>query len=256
MGKRLVIALNYRVTCSKEYSFRNAAPIEHETEQFTLRVENEVARFALKEPVSDALAAREFIDPYVQAWEWWSALNHWNCNFHLRFASVDLAEIGPLPPSGYARMTLPALTQSGGNIGGDFRDYPAPPAATAVGDADVNVMAYRYWLYIQGRDSLASMANFCLTVLEAAAGQQNGKRRAAAAKYGIAISVLNKIGVLAAKKGGRDARKADGLTDEFTESERRWLECAIREVIHRATELADDTKKNMDHITIESLPNG
>ncbi len=114
-------------------------------------------------------------------------------------------------------------------------DYPQPPTDLAV-NSDVEVMYFRYGLYREGMDTLAAMANFCLTVLEASA--KGGQRSAAAKKYAIAPEVLSQLGRLVSEKGGREARKAKGTANEFTTTEKRWIDSAVKLMIRRAAEVA------------------
>ena len=91
--------------------------------------------------------------------------------------------------------------------------------------------------YLQGREPLASMAYFCLTMLE-----DKKDRMTAARKYGIDREVLTKIAKLSSEKGGQEARKARGINRELTPSETRFLQKAIPALIRRAAEVAHDCK--------------
>ncbi len=129
--------------------------------------------------------------------------------------------------------------------------YPEPPTNLVV-NADVEVMYYRYGLYREERDLLGGMANFCLTVLEASA--KGGQRTAAAKKYGISRNVLTALGRLASEKGGLEARKAEGVANEFTDAEREWVEAAVKVLIRRAAEVAYDPIAQRSQITMTDLP--
>ena len=98
------------------------------------------------------------------------------------------------------------------------------------------------------------MAYFCLTVLEHSTGKKKGTRPAAGKKYQIGKQVLDRIGELSAEKGGSEARKADGVATELTESERRFLKEAIRRMIRRAAEKAYDPHKSLPEILLSDLP--
>ena len=117
--------------------------------------------------------------------------------------------------------------------------YPAPPSGPAIepDDPDASFMLSRLDLYRQGREPLASVANLCLTVLEDSAAQatagKGGKRTMAANRYRIAMTVLDRVGKLSAKKGGPVARKAEGRNAAFTKEETRFLEAAVTALIRR-----------------------
>jgi hypothetical protein len=69
------------------------------------------------------------------------------------------------------------------------------------------------------------------------------------------IRVLNKIGELAAEKGGRlDARKVEGASKPFTLTERAWLEQALKLLIRRAAEVTHDPKASRSQVTMADLP--
>ena len=113
-------------------------------------------------------------------------------------------------------------------------------------------------LYRQGRGPLGDVANFCLTVLEYSAlqlaGGKGDKRKAAANHYQIAMTVLNGVAMLSAKKGGPVARKADGRGDPFTKEETHFLEAAVTAFVRRAAERAADPNGNLPVITMADLP--
>jgi hypothetical protein len=105
-------------------------------------------------------------------------------------------------------------------------------------------------MFCDGRCRLGDTVYFCLTVLERVAGG----RGPAAQYFGIALSVLNKIGALTGQKGGREARKAKGAQNEFTNAERIWLQEVIKTMIRRAAEIACDPQASRDQIAMADLP--
>jgi len=117
-------------------------------------------------------------------------------------------------------------------------------------DVAVDFMFLRYGLYREQRTTLPDTANYCLTVLERAAGG----RKAAAEHFSIAFSILRTLGELAAAKGGKEARKFAGSQAEFTPAERRWLQQALPRLIRRAAEKAFDPSAALPQITMAELP--
>lgn len=250
MNDPQVVALIYRVTHWENVSFDEAEPLQFETPQFTVQIEKGTARFDFKVDYSDVKQARAEIEPFIDMWEMWDALNPELSGFKLVYSKPEVVDRDPRPGN-YAHMVLPALRMSASgvqNIG--RRYYPEPPTEQAAMNADVKVMAYRYWLYRQDRDRLAAMAYFCLTVLETSSGQQKMRRKHAARKYNVDMAVLNKIGELTVSKGGPDARKGDGVTQKFTTSERMWIELTVKKLIRRAGEIADDPSQQLPAITM------
>jgi len=250
-----VAALIYRVTHSEGFTFDAARPLEFETSQFTVRVENGTARFVLKEHYAHPKEARAAVEPFIRVWETWEALGPVLAGFRLIYRKPEIVDRNP-PEGNYARAMLPTLQALARGAGyGEIMPlgyYPHPPTERAAMSADVEVMAYRYWLYRQGHDTLGAMANFCLTVLEGSTKRSRNRRVYAAKKYKVSKDVLGEIGRLATKKGGRDARKAEGVAREFTPSEQSWLEDTIRALILRAADIASDPDRALP--TVTALP--
>ena len=138
--------------------------------------------------------------------------------------------------------------------------YPAPPSGRDIepDDPDASFMLSRLSLYRQRRESPASVANLCLAVLECSASQsipgKGGKRPLAAGHYRIAMTVLNRVAELSARKGGHLARKAEGRNDPFTGEETLFLEAAATAFTRRAAEKAADPNGNLPVITMADLP--
>lgn len=135
-------------------------------------------------------------------------------------------------------------------------EYPNPPTKTLARDPTVELMFKAYCLYRDNRMKLAEAANFCLTVLEEyPIVPRKDRRGAAAQRYAVARTVLNKLSELAAEKGGPDhARKARGIEKPFTAAEHLWLEETMKCLIVRAAERAADTTASLEKITLDHLP--
>jgi hypothetical protein len=111
-------------------------------------------------------------------------------------------------------------------------------------------MLDRYRMYHEKRTTLSDAVNFCLTVLELAAGG----RKQAANQFGIALTILNNLGTLVAKKGGKEARKAKAAKSDYTLAEREWLEATLTAIIRRAAEVAHNSTLPHKQITMADLP--
>ena len=248
-----VVALIYRITHSDRVNFDEAEPLEFETSQFIVRVEKGTARFTLKADYSNVTEARAAIEPFVDMWEMWDALNPELSGFRLVYSTSEIIDRNR-PPGNYGRLLLPAIRMSAVGVQNfGYRLYPEPPTEQAAMNAEVQVMAYRHWLYRHGRDSLAAMAYFCLTVLEISTERERDRRKHAAQRYNINPSVLGTIAKLTSSKGGRDARKGRGIARDFTPSERRWIELTIKKLIRRAAEVAEDPNHKFPTVKMANL---
>ena len=108
MNDPCVVALIYLVTHSEEVNFDEAEPLEFETSQFSVRVENGTARFSLKKDYSDVKEARSSIEPFIHMWEMWDALNPELSGFGLEYSMSEVVDRNP-PPGNYGDLVLPGI---------------------------------------------------------------------------------------------------------------------------------------------------
>ena len=248
-----VVALFYTVEHGQSVDYREAKPCDDEKENFSVRIEDKKVCFTLKAHYATEEEALEAVREYIERWEFAAGLERGPDKFKLVYQDARIVDRRPPPkrdgfaevsgtfrsPGGRFRASISSLSQ-----------YPKPPSAGLTITPDVQSIYDRFMGYRLGREPLPSMAYFCLTMLEAAAGN----RPAAARKYGIALKVLSKIGRLCDEKGGSQARKGKGVEDEFTPQEKRFLEKAMVVMIRRAAEVAHDPDKSRDRIKLSDLP--
>ena len=241
-----VVALLYRIKHDRSVDYSEAEPIEREEEAFTVHVRNEQVRFEMKHHYSSTNDAREALDEYIRAWEFAAGLRYGPDAFGLEFTKPEIVDRKPTP--GAISLCIDAI-EAGARVEATltigYSAYPAPPSTIKVTD-DARSMYDRLVRSLAGNEPLASMAYFCLTVLEASVDQlsqdpgrrRKKKRGAAADKYRIEPKVLDEIGRLSTAKGGADARKADGTDTDFTAEDRRFLTEAVKRIIYRMAEAA------------------
>src|SRR5208337_1429984 len=243
-----VSVLLYRVKHNETVNYDTAQPLDYEDPDFRLSVKDREARFVMKAHFASIEQARAAVQPFIRQWELTTALDRGPGEFELVFADAVVEDRNPTPGVVHVKAVR-------GMVIGDsvsmvvVRAYPQPPQGIAI-NADVAVMALRYAQYREGKDTLAGMAYFCLTVLEQAAGN----RAAISAKYGIASTVIRKLGCLTGKKGGVEARKGGGRSNEFTPDERNWIDEAVKILIRRAAQVAHDHTATDPQITMAALP--
>ena len=241
-----VVELLYNIEHDQSVDYSDAQPIEHEDENFSIKVENKQVRFSMKAHYATEPAARDALAPYIRAWEIEAALRSRPNRFSLKFEKAKFEDRKPTPdvvllaniPSVESRVPPAVLTVSS--------PYPCPPSGIAI-SPDVESMFTRFVGYCEDREPLAAMAYFCLTVLEASLDsdrsdhhrrRQSKTRESAAKKYEIPLQELNELGTLTSKKGGSEARKAVGKDKEFTPWERRSVEETVKKIIRRLAEAA------------------
>ena len=101
-----------------------------------------------------------------------------------------------------------------------------PPPVDLSASPDVETLWFRYEMYRQDKEPLASMAYFCLTVIEALAG---GSRRRAAKTLVVDFSILDTLGRLVSQKGdAKTARKYSPSSESLHPHEATWIDEVMR----------------------------
>ena len=259
MNDPQVVALIYHIEHNKSVSYDDAKSFVRDEPEFRVKIKDKEVCFEFKKHYATESEARESIDEYIRIWELDAGLRHGPDYFKLKFDRAKIVDRNPTP----GEIEVSATITSGNpewtiNVIVAPANYPSPSSGLSI-DPDVRTMYDRYMHYCRGHDSLPNMSNFCLTILEGTAKTQikkkMGKRQAAAHYYHISRKVLNKIGELASKKGGVfEARKREGVDEDLTEQERRFLKEAIVKMIYRTAEKANDPMKNLRQIILNDLP--
>ena len=260
-----VKAIHYLIEHDDSVDYRDVAPLVFEDDLFRVKAEKLEVVFEPKNHYATKEEARNAVEGLVRRWEFEAALRARSSEFRLVYARVDIIDRNPSPPPPGVVTLGPVTSRAGApktraRLTNVAAGYPAPPQGPAIDpdDPDAAFMLHRLDLYRQGREPIAGVANFCLTVLESsalrAAGGGGNKRKSAAKHYRIAWTVLEKVGMLSARKGGPVARKAEGRGDPFTQEETRFLEAAVAAFVRRAAERVADPNGNLPVITMPDLP--
>ena len=249
-----VVALIYQIEQARSVDYSRAEPIDHEEAGFRIKVKNDRVRFEFKEHYATRAKARKAIEDYIRTWEFVACLERGANCFKLKFESAEVIDRKPRTIPGVADVSATirtgALTISARATADPIRPsaYPSPPSGVRM-SSDIESMNTRYMDYRQGREPLASMAYFCLTVLVDSMG-----RKVASKRYQVERDILDIIGFLSSKKGGPQARKAGGTTHDLTDQERHFLEEATKAMIYRAAEKAHNPDSDLPKITLSDLP--
>lgn len=239
-----VEALYYRVQHSPAVDYDQAEPMQHEEPNFLVNIEKGAVTVVMKSHHETAEAARAEVEPFLRAWELADALDYTPGMFELvyeRAAVIDRdPKHGPRGAIGFAFVSFSANAVGHAKRG----KYPDPPNGIAL-NPDVDLMLAAYRQYREGRRTLADAAYFCLTVLQ----HRVGSRGDTARHYAVEKKVLDRIAELATKRGGAEARKADGANTPFTPTERQWLEGTMKRLLRRAAEVAHDPATVRPQIT-------
>lgn len=260
-----VKAIHYYIQHDDSVDYSDVEPLVHDDSRFRIRAEKRNVILEPKCHYATEEVARSAAEEFVRRWEFEAALRTQSGAFRLVFERVRIIDRNPPPlPPGVVHAdpvyvtvmtSVPRVT-----VTKKLAAFPASPADPAIDpDArDPSSMLARFDRYRLGREPLASVAYFCLSMLEDSAPQvaqgKRKKRKAAANHYQIDMCVLNSVGELSSEKGGDEARKAQGRGDPFTTEERSFLEAAVTAFIRRAAEMADDPNRQLHVIGMANLP--
>ena len=253
-----VVELIYRVEHHDGVDYRNATPLVCDQPDFELRVQGGRAHFGLKRHYATPEGARNSVEKYIRAWEFDACLTYGPDAFSLAFEDFKIIDRDPTPGvvELYAGSYVAAAATSSAQLTVAHSVYPPPPSDIVV-SPDAEVLWQRFMMYRSDREPLASMAYFCLSMLENLAVQvdpnetprRTKRRRAAADKFRIGLELLSQIGRLSSARG---ARKAESDKD-FSRVEREFLVLALKRAIRRVAELAHDSEKDLERVACDSI---
>ncbi|HEY3742928.1 MAG TPA: hypothetical protein VGL53_23940 [Bryobacteraceae bacterium] len=223
--------LSYRIELGAGILLVDRAPIEHETDDFKVALAVGKGLFKLKSHFATAKEARACVDPFVRAWEIDDGLRTSPGQLRFVYENYGVIDRNPTPglvhaPSFRAIATVGPVTVATG------REYPSVPTEFKWSPT-VQTLWGRYEGYKEGREPLAAMAYFCLTVIESLVGKRD---KSACSRFRITRPVLRKLGELTKEGRGSamTARKMDCNLKDHTPCEIQWIEATIREFIRRA----------------------
>ena len=164
-----VVALWYRIEHGDSLDYGKVQPLDHVETGFRVKAEQGRVCFEFKNHYATEDAAREAIEDYIRVWEFDAGLQGGPDSFKLTFDRAQITDRKPPPPvPGVVVLTAAvsstrARTTTAKLVVG--RNYPSPPSGLRL-TPDVQTMYDRFQGYRLGREPLASMAYFCVTVLE------------------------------------------------------------------------------------------
>lgn len=255
-----VTALHYWVDHDDSVDYDNAAPLDYETELGTFHLEKRELTVRPKEHYAGAQEARDALDGFIRNWEFNAAVEAGTRQFGLQYVDAEIIDRNPEPPqpgvatvsAGPVRFRI-EVSRPRVRIGKP--KYPSPPQIQRLdsGNPTALAMLSRLDRYHQGRETLAAAAYFCLTVMEDSAKVAKGAtdgRKTVRDHYGISLNLQRSVAALSSEKGGDEARKAEGLQQEFTDEERRFLLAAVKAFTRRVAERAANPTDDLQMLTI------
>jgi len=234
-----VATLRYRVEPAEGMAFSNSMlPVTHQEDLFSLKLEGGLLILEMKKHFGSISQAKDAVAPFFQRWEVDVYLRSRRKELEFIFDSADVVDLDP-PVDGTKVIFLEAAIASSSDVSAtltiSLSKYPAPPVHFRLTPL-AETMWNRYRRSLAGDEPLLAMAYFCLTALE----QDAGSRKSAADRFNVSSTVLDKLGRLTAKGDETEARKiTESSPDPLSQSDRDWIDAAIRILIRRAGELGD-----------------
>ena len=256
-----VTGLHYWVEHDDFVDYEQASTLEFENDLLQLRLDKRWLTIKPQDHYANEEEAKGAVEGFVRSWEFNAALDAGTSRFSLKFLGADLYDRNPPPaPPGVQQVAatfraVPMTSQV--HLRLHRGAYPTPPTSTKTDPDDpaAKAMLSRLDRYHQGRETLAAMAYFCLTMLEnnVPTGEGNDEKRASA-HFTVSRKVLNTVSRLSSEKGGPDARKGGGAGQDFTAQEREFLLAAVKAFIRRVAEKAANPEGSLERITLAGLP--
>jgi len=251
-----IVALRYKMIAEPGVRFENPPPIDHEAPSFRLKLENGWLTAEMKDHFGTIEDARKQVDDFLAAWELSASIDQNRKIFAFEYAHADIVDRQPSPEKQKAIRRL-QTTFTFSFIADEselavFAHLPPPPANYSHVE-EVNAMWNRYQKSIEGEEPIASMAYFCLSLMENKAGGRSN----AATMFGIEKDVLNKLGQLTSAVGDlKTARKGSATSSlrAHTPTEIDWMKNAVRECIRRMGNLHPLSVPAPHPLSMKELP--
>ena len=253
-----VVAVSYRIEHSKAVAYDGSPPLHRNEPQFRLKIEDKRVRFEFKEHYASEGDARHAIADYIESWQRSAELQCGPDSFVLVFLDAEIIDRQPPPPRpGVVELRARATVETPRGFAAltiGLLEYPEPPSGCDFQDPLVQRLHIRYMDHRRGKEPLAGMAYFCLTVLEDSVNAAKRRRQAAARTWQIDKAVLDEIARLSSTRGGHGARKAVGVTSPLTPTEERFLDEAIKATIRQVARIATKPSQTVRNLTLSVLP--
>ena len=258
-----VTALHYRVEHDDSVVYDNAVPLDYEDDHVEVHLEKRQLTLRPKEHYASAKEARESLEWFIRHWEFEAAVDAGTRQFELKYMDADICDRNPTPPppgvvdlSMSARAGHPKVSLK---LRVGKAKYPSPPTRCELDSSNPTALAMlsRLDRYHQGRETLAAMSYFCLTAMgDSVPGTigSTGTRKAVRDYYQISVDLQRKVSALSSEKGGNEARKAEGLQQEFTNEEKKFLLMSVQALTRRVAERAANPDANLEMISVVDMP--
>ena len=254
-----VTALYYWVEHDDSVDYDNVVPLDYEDDHVEVHLEERQLTLRPKKHYASAQEARAFLEGFIRNWEFDAAVKAGTRELELTYMDADIRDRNPTPtPPGVAELSMSARVgypKVSLQLTVGKAKYPSPPTRLELDSSNPTALAMlsRLDRYHQGRETLAAMSHFCLTVMGDSvpvAKRTTDTRKAVRDYYQISVEVQKEVSALSSGKGGNEARKAEGLQQEFTDADKNLLLTVIQGFTRRVAEKAANPAANLEMITM------
>lgn len=241
-----VVSLTYKIIEGEGFKFKDPKDVQIDTPVFKGSLSKGILTLQPKEHFESEAQVRLLADDYVRGWEIDAALKSGQPEFHFRFEGSQIEDRQAAPATAHVHSSIHAHVSTTAMATKVSSDYPTPPVYFQL-SPEVEVLWNRYTRYLESREPLLSMSYYCLSFLE---GNEKNKRKKAEQRYGIDLSILDKLGDLTTNRGDNTtARKASKTTIPLSVSESAWIKAAIKALIKHLA-----TRQSGQKLTMADLP--
>lgn len=258
MDSLKVDELYYELILSDDISFENPPIIEENFEHFSIHLKDGNLIIKMKTEFNDVNQAKKVVEPFLKMWEFTSMVRYNNMDIRFQFIKSKFIDKRP-----YNINTNSICLETGEYflVGENLslsvirKNYPYPIRGL-IYSPDVEALCNRYIGYMNGRESLLSMAYFCFTLFTNEFRNEKNKLMKIEEKYKLDKKILSRISKLSSTAGNlNEARKIDVNSDltPIPQVDKTWLSSAIELLIIRKAEVDNNPDKKLKGITCDNL---
>ncbi len=256
-----VNSLRFRVETGKNISYVNPPPIGVETTEFRAELKEGILTFDFKQHYDSVERARVAVRDFIRGWEIHAALTLGRGHLNFVYDGGEIIDRNPPPSNGSIPIevadTVIFTESSVVALHSMLQDYPHPPQMFKL-TPDVETLWHRYEGYLDGKEPILAMANFCLTYVVWISQNHfpNMKPFKAVSEYlAVHESISRMLSKLAATAGDlATARKVkvQSTLKSLSTGEIHWIEEAVKLLIRRVGEYGSGATLTV--LTMADLP--
>lgn len=243
--------IKYKLVPKKDIEFINCQKYEFEDSSFKYILSSDLLLSCEpKIEVSDETSAKIIIETMLKSWEIESGLKYGKKVMEFIHESTEMIVEEEDDVSLDTRITVKAKITANAEVSKPLSNFPVKNNDFIV-SPNIEVIWKRFEIYKEGRESLLSMAYFCLSYLESLCGN----RANIVNTFKIERELLDKLGYISSEAGNLlEARKAKN--NHFVDLDTQtieWVENCILNIIKHLGRVEALTINNVEILTLSSI---